>query len=611
MAKRVVAAVVVAFGLPGVASAQPLGAQPLGTAFTYQGRLTDGGNPATGPFDFEFALFDSPVGGVQGGPTLTRDDVAVTNGLFTVSLDFGAEFGSDRRWLRVAVRPGASTSSYTPLDPRQEMTAAPSATFSLVTPWAGVSGKPAGFADDVDNDSGGTITGVTAGTGLTGGGTTGGVSLAVNTSVIQARVGNACAAGSSIRAVAADGTVTCEADDDSGGTITGVTAGTGLTGGGTTGGVSLAVSLARSGSASMVSRSDHDHFAQSWTSTVSGPGLSVANTMATQNGADNVSGVRGTGVYGVLGESASTVGRGVVGRNNSISGVGFGVFGQSSSTIGRGVYGLASGFAGVNYGVYGETNSANGYAGYFAGRVGISAGRAPLGDLHFGQASDSTAMRFGNVAARHHLISNREMVFDTFDTDGVLMGNPIFYWRRNPNQFDENTAPVDLMRLGETGNLTVFGNAAVIGLMSKGGGSFKIDHPLDPENKYLYHSFVESPDMMNVYNGNVTTDGDGYATVELPDWFEALNRDFRYQLTVIDDRDTWAQAKIVREVKDNRFVLRTSVPRTKVSWQVTGIRHDAFAEQHRIPVEEAKAEADRGRYLHPLEHGQPSEKRID
>ncbi len=69
--------------------------------------------------------------------------------------------------------------------------------------------------------------------------------------------------------------------------------------------------------------------------------------------------------------------------------------------------------------------------------------------------------------------------------------------------------------------------------MTKAGGSFRIDHPLDPEDKYLYHSFVESADMMNVYNGTVTLDGDGGARVRLPDWFEALNRDYRYQLTPI------------------------------------------------------------------------------
>ena len=134
------------------------------------------------------------------------------------------------------------------------------------------------------------------------------------------------------------------------------------------------------------------------------------------------------------------------------------------------------------------------------------------------------------------------------------------------------------------------------GNLSKGGGSFKIDHPLDPENKYLYHSFVESPDMKNIYDGNVTTDANGEVTVQLPDWFEALNRDFRYQLTVIG---TFAQAIVAEKIKGNRFVIKTSALKVEVSWQVTGIRQDAFANKHRIQVEEAKPERERGYYLHP------------
>ena len=89
------------------------------------------------------------------------------------------------------------------------------------------------------------------------------------------------------------------------------------------------------------------------------------------------------------------------------------------------------------------------------------------------------------------------------------------------------------------------GRVHVTGTLSKGGGSFKIDHPLDPENKYLSHSFVESPDMMNIYNGNVTTDANGETEVTLPEWFETLNRDFRYQLTVIGQ---FAQAIVSEKV---------------------------------------------------------------
>ncbi len=144
------------------------------------------------------------------------------------------------------------------------------------------------------------------------------------------------------------------------------------------------------------------------------------------------------------------------------------------------------------------------------------------------------------------------------------------------------------------------GNVNITGTISKGGGSFKIDHPLDPTNKNLYHSFVESPDMMNIYNGNVVTDATGYATITMPDWFEALNQDFRYQLTVIGD---FAQAIIAQKIQNNQFVVRTDKPSIEVSWQVTGIRHDKFAEKHRIPVEENKRPEDVGKYLHPDAYG--------
>jgi hypothetical protein len=154
----------------------------------------------------------------------------------------------------------------------------------------------------------------------------------------------------------------------------------------------------------------------------------------------------------------------------------------------------------------------------------------------------------------------------------------------------------------------VGGNLQIRGNLAKGSGSFKIDHPLDPENKYLSHSFVESPDMMNIYNGTTTTDAKGNATVTLPDWFEALNQDFRYQLTVIG---TFAQAMVADEIKGNRFIVKTNAPNVKVSWQVTGVRHDAYANKHRIAVEERKPEGERGLFLHPDAFNQPESKGIE
>jgi hypothetical protein len=140
------------------------------------------------------------------------------------------------------------------------------------------------------------------------------------------------------------------------------------------------------------------------------------------------------------------------------------------------------------------------------------------------------------------------------------------------------------------------GDLNVLGTLSKGAGAFKIDHPLDPENKYLQHSFVESPDMKNVYDGNVTTDENGNAVVQLPDYFSALNRDFRYQLTVIGE---FAQAVISEKINDNRFSIKTSKPHVEVSWQVTGIRKDPYANANRIEVEVDKPSDQRGTYLHP------------
>ena len=152
------------------------------------------------------------------------------------------------------------------------------------------------------------------------------------------------------------------------------------------------------------------------------------------------------------------------------------------------------------------------------------------------------------------------------------------------------------------------GDVQITGNLSKGGGSFKIDHPLDPANKYLYHSFVESPDMKNIYDGIAQLDERGEAIVTLPDWFDALNRDFRYLLTAIGAPSP--NLFIAEKIVGNRFKIAGGQPGLEVSWQVTGIRQDAYANKNRIPVEQDKPERERGFYLHPEAFDQPEEKNV-
>lgn len=172
---------------------------------------------------------------------------------------------------------------------------------------------------------------------------------------------------------------------------------------------------------------------------------------------------------------------------------------------------------------------------------------------------------------------------------------------------DVNSTPMNpLSVLGNsdfTGNMTITGDLNITGNLSKGSGSFKIDHPLDPANKYLVHSFVESPEMMNIFSGNITTDENGIASVQMPDYFEAVNKDFRYQLTVIG---TFAQAIVKEKIRDNQFIIQTNEPNIEVSWSVTSVRSDRFAKAYPILPETEKEL--KGTYLHPELYSQGKDK---
>jgi hypothetical protein len=294
---------------------------------------------------------------------------------------------------------------------------------------------------------------------------------------------------------------------------------------------------------------------------LSGKGVYGLSANGTQFGVYSVGGlfgVYGSGTtYGLWGANSPT---GVRGDGSS-----YGVYGTASGA-GSGVYGSNS--AGI--GVYGFSTSSSSYGVY---------GYNPNGGVGAAGISTDNAGVYGQSGSGGWAVD----AYNSANGTGVLAGSSAGY----AGWFN--------------------GDVEVDGNLSKAGGSFKIDHPLDPANKYLYHSFVESPDMMNIYNGNVTTDASGDAVVAMPDWFESLNRDYRYQLTVIGQ---FAQAIVSSEIANGRFSIKTDKPNVKVSWQVTGVRQDAWANAHRIPVEQVKPEAERGFYLHPELFGAPDEKGV-
>jgi hypothetical protein len=633
---------------------------PQGSSFTYQGRLADAGGPADGAFDFRFILYDADVGGSQVGPIVLADDVVVTGGLFTVPLDFGPSFGGSRRWLDISVRPGATTGAYTPIVPRQELAAAPNALYSATTPWSGVAGKPAGFADDTDDDALGGLT---------------------------------CASG---QVAKWNGSAwICAADSVNPGTVTSVATGAGLTGGPITSSGTLGVSFGGGGAATTVARSDHNHHGQAWNAG-SATGLTIESTANSGTGLLARAGAGGGFSRGVVGEATSTSGVGVFGHalattnatigvhglSDSSLGVGvfaeggeFGVRGQSASTYGSALFGWHTGTAGLTYGVKGWTLSTfgRGVSGVALASSGATYGvegqaQSPIGTGVYGFATSSTGANTGTIGRSdspdgrgvHGLAlattgANTGVFGEAWSTagrgvygrsvnagmgvNGVVQGTTGFGVRGETASLVGNGVGIQGVTTATGGGRGVWGatigtagtqyavygsvqsdvtsyagyfagRAHVTGTLSKGAGSFKIDHPLDPENKYLYHSFVESPDMKNVYDGVITTGADGFATVTMPDWFEALNRDFRYQLTVLGD-GAWARARVYRKMAGGTFVIQTDQPRVEVSWQVTGIREDPYAEKHRIPVEEDKPDGERGTYLHPGAWGKPPESGLD
>ncbi len=546
---------------------------PLGTAFTYQGTLQDGGVAATGDYDFRFSLWDADAGGLQVGPPLGVAAVPLEEGTFTAELDFGfGMFNGAARWLEIEVRP-AGGGAYTLLTPRQPLTAAPYAQ-ALRLPFYGTQAQ----------------NGATLGiTNPHASGTAGWFRVSEPTNTHEAVMGINDGVGAGVR-------------------------GSGYYG--------LRGETPSSAGYAVYGRNDNGNYGYI------GDDNNALFGYNANSGNYVIAGGNDYGLRATAGTPTTRSGAGLIGNSDDS----FGVYGTTNSKIG--VMGYVNstaiylydnsgicGYSTDGYGASAVTDSGTAVMGWHRdtsnnGRLGHPEygvyGRSTVRDGVRGRTDStdaSVAGVYGVVQSTSPGSYSAGVRGENRGTGGLGIG----VWGSHEGSgwgvLGESPDGVGVYGSSTSGYAGYFGgNVTVTGSLAKGGGSFKIDHPLDPENRFLLHSFVESPDMMNIYNGNVVTDDKGYAWVEMPDWFESLNRDFRYQLTVIGQ---FAQAIVADTMQDGRFRIRTDVPGVEVSWQVTGIRQDAWAEANRIPVEQDKSPAEQGRYLHAAAWGQPAERAID
>jgi len=426
----------------------------------------------------------------------------------------------------------------------------------------------------------GTITGVTAGSGLTGGGNSGKVTLGLI---------NTCSNGQILKW---NGTKwVCSSAGT--GTITGVTAEAPITGGGNSGNVKVGLTTACSSGQVLQWNGSKWACSSAGSGTITGV---IAGTDLTGGGSSgNVTLNLDTTKVPQLGANNTFTGFEQLFNNTvivgPITGLTEGQLAAGSPSVDNPAFGGAGFTAAAGSGGNGGDSIVSfGGSGDFDTNNGNTGGQGIFAEGGGGSAGGAGIFALGGGATE----------------GGCCADGPGGYFEGGSNNFSGDGI-VALTGGALAGSFS--GSVDISADLNVGGSkNFKIDHPIDPANKYLVHSAVESSERMNIYTGNVVTDGQGEATVQLPDWFEALNSDFRYQLTVIG---VFAQAIVAREIENGAFAIRTSSPNVKVSWQVTGVRQDAYAKAHPLVVEEEKESRLRGFYIHPELYGAAPEKQIE
>ena len=548
-----------------------LAESPVPEAFNYQGVLNTAGSPFSGNADIRFRLYDDAFAGAQVGSALFLANTAVSNGRLSTNLDFGSgTFAGSARWLEVAVRTppwngSGSEPAYTVLGPRQAITPTPYALFALTGNQgpAGPQGAPGATGPIGPQGPQGLVgpagpAGATGATGLQG------------PQGVQGATGPAGASPWQLS-----------------GSISYYTAGN--------------VGIGTSTPAQKLDVRGDLQVQNTLRLDPSNTPMVVRQYDSFTSGAKS-----GFGRWGLFMEPARLF-MGVAGTDYAgTSNIGFGGWlldgtRQDWMTI------VEGGKVGI-----GTTAPAN-------ASLTVDAGSRPTGaefdcDTGGGASivSNSTATTGNSVAGSFSSASNAGtgLYAIATSTSGVTYGvrgitSSTGAGAAGVRGEAPSSANTNYGVYGSATGAAAYGVYANGRLGASGTKSFMIDHPLDPENKVLLHYSAESPQVLNIYSGNATLDANGQAWIDLPDYFDSINSDPRYQLTAIGAPAPMLHIGVKEQA--NRFQIAGGTPGMEVSWEVKALRTDRFVAQRGAPVERLKTGAEQGKYLEPALYGKPQE----